>query len=64
MARKDSEEIDDDPVLTPGGLRRRDQVHEVAPGETVRFDKDGKPVRAEDQDEEETARDDDEDEGD
>ena len=57
MAGKDPEEIDDDPVLTPGGFRRRDQVHEVAPGETVRFGKDGQPVRA-DQDEEETAHDD------
>jgi|SRR5712691_1041102 len=31
----------DDMVVTPGGPRRRDQVHRVGPGETVRRNADG-----------------------
>jgi hypothetical protein len=31
----------DDLVITPGGPRRRDQVHRVKPGETVRQNEDG-----------------------
>jgi hypothetical protein len=31
----------DDLVITPGGPRRRDQVHHVGPGETVRQNEDG-----------------------
>ena len=31
----------DDLVITPGGPRRRDQVHRVRPGETVRQNEDG-----------------------
>ena len=31
----------DDPVITPGGPRPRDQVHHVRPGETVRRNDDG-----------------------
>jgi hypothetical protein len=31
----------DDIVITPGGPRRRDQVHPVGPGETVRRNQDG-----------------------
>jgi hypothetical protein len=31
----------DDIVITPGGPRRRDQVHPVGPGETVRRNPDG-----------------------
>jgi hypothetical protein len=58
VAHRDPEETDDDPVLTPGGFRPRDQVHQVAPGATVRFDQDGRPVREEQQDEQEAAHDD------
>ena len=31
----------DDLVITPGGPRRRDQVHHVGPGEAVRQNEDG-----------------------
>src|SRR5215471_21090286 len=32
---------EDDLVITPGGPRRRDQVHPVRPGEAVRQNEDG-----------------------
>jgi len=34
----------EDLVITPGGPRPRNRVHQMGPGETVRFDADGKAV--------------------
>jgi hypothetical protein len=39
--KDESENKPDDVVITPGGPRRRDQVHPVGPGETVRRNPDG-----------------------
>jgi hypothetical protein len=39
--RNDERENGEDLVITPGGLKRRDHVHPVRPGEAVRRNPDG-----------------------